>query len=337
MKKSIVGIAALAGGVALVCKNRKDYYKKYNILPEYRTIFRFTFKKYMINKTCMDFMNKGLENKISYPAGVTLCTRTIPTYDGTKIQVHIMEPENVAEDEVLPCLVYYHGGAYVMDLSASYFDLVSNYVKQARCKVVMPNYRTLYKATADACFEDAYSTLVWTYENADILHIDKERIAVGGDSAGGGLTAAVTHMTRDRKGPKVCFQMMIYPAVDDSLSTESMKKYTDSPIWNARANRKMWNEVKKSLSSEMERYASSLSNKNFTGLCNGYIEVEEFDCLHDEGKLYAEKLMENGYEVELNDVKGTFHGYDQSNGKLFGKQIIELRSDRLRKAFLKEN
>lgn len=333
MNKSIVGIGAIVAGSALVYRNYKKYYEKYNILPEYKSIFRFTFKKHMIDKKCMDFMNKKFQNKICHPKGVTLCTRNIPTYDGTEIQVHIMEPENVTEDEVLPCLVYYHGGAYVMDLSAGFFDVVANYVKQARCKVVMPNYRTLYKATADTCFEDAYSTLVWTYENADMLHIDRERIAVGGDSAGGGLTAAVTHMTRDRKGPQLCFQMMIYPVVDDSLSTESMRKYTDTPVWNAKANRKMWSEVKKSLSPGMKKYASSLSNENFTGLCNGYIEVEEFDCLHDEGKLYAEKLIENGYEVELNDVKGTFHGYDQKAGKLLGKQIMELRSDRLRKAF----
>lgn len=332
-----MAVAAMGTGAAMMYKYNKDYYKKYPILPEYRTWFRITMPSVLINKRCMDLINKDFEKHIIKPDGVKMTTRRIPTYDGSEMLLCIMEPEDVKPDEVLPCLVYYHGSGFVVEAFSSFYETTSEYVKQARCKLVFVNYRTLYKATADACFEDAYTGFVWTYENAEMLHIDKDRIAVAGDSAGGTLTAAVSHMTRDRKGPKILFTMFIYPVTDASMTSDSMKNFKDVPGWNPKANKKMWSELKKSLSPSMLKYASPLSNDDFTGLCDAYVEVEQFDCLHDEGVKYAEKLMENGYQVELNDVKGTFHGFDEKKDKIFGKQILELRSQRLRKVFEQKN
>ena len=281
----------------------------------------------------MNLVNKRYKNLIVEDESVMTSTLKIPTYDGSEMLVNVMQPVDCKEDEKLPCMVYYHGGAFVFDAIPEYYPIIAKYVNQVRCKVVFPHYRTMYEGSTDVCFEDAYSTVIWTYENAEMLKIDKERIALGGDSAGGGLTAAVTHMLRDRKGPKVIFQMLIYPVVDSTLSTPSMKKYTDTQGWNAKANAKMWKEMKKRTSPSLMKYVAPILDFDFTGLCDAYIEVEEFDCLHDEGVLYAEKLMSKGYDVELNDMKGTYHGFDQKESKLIARQIFEIRSRALRKAF----
>lgn len=335
-KKTIakVGILATAagGGLALYVRNKK-YYKKYSILKELRSINPFIFPETTINSTFMKLMNRQYKDVIVENKNVITTSLMIPTYDGKEILVNVMQPIDCKEDEKLPCMVYYHGGAFILGATPGFYPIIEEYVNQVRCKVVFPHYRTIYEGSTDACFEDAFSAAVWTYENAEKLKIDKERIALGGDSAGGALTAAVTHMLRERKGPKVIFQMLIYPATDSTLSTPSMKKYTDTPGWNAKANAKMWKEMKTRLSPGLMKYVAPILDFDFTGLCNAYIEVEEFDCLHDEGILYAEKLISNGYEVELNDMKGTYHGFEQIRSRLIARQIFEVRSRALRKAF----
>lgn len=335
-RKRLLAAAAVAGA-AVLFKRKRDFDEKYPLLDEYRSLLNFTMPSWIINKKCMDFINKDYEKHIKQPEGVRLTVRRIPAFDGAEILISIMEPDDREPEEILPCLVYYHGGGFVFHAFSAFYDITAEYVKQARCKLIFVNYRTVYDANADTCYEDAYSALVWTYDNAESLQIDKNKIAVGGDSAGGCLAAAVTHLTRDRKGPDICYAMLIYPVIDSSLSTQSMKKYTDVPGWNAKANRKMWSELKKSLSPSMLKYASPILDSDFTGLCNAYIEVEQFDCLHDEGVNYAEKLMKNGYKVELNDIKGTYHGYDQKTDKVFSKQILELRSRKLKDAFAKKD
>lgn len=335
MKKSTAFILGVLSVTAAYLRNKK-LTAKYNFASEYKKTLGFTFPPAFINPVCIKLINKFGKGKVVELEDVITTSRYIPSYDGTKILVNTIEPLG-CQEEKLPCFVYFHGGAYAIDSIPQYFSAMSKYANIARCKVVYVHYRTMYEKSADTCFEDAYSALVWTYENAENLNIDKERIAVGGDSAGGGIAAGVTHMCRDRKGPKIAFQMLLYPVVDVTMSTPSMEKFTDVPGWNARANAKMWKEVKQRLSPDMLKYASPILNPNVSGLCDAYVEVEEYDCLHDEGVNYAEKLKEGGYEVQLNDMKGTFHGFDQSQGKILAKQIFKTRADALRKAFQKED
>lgn len=328
--------AAAAGGTAAYLRNKR-LISKYNFASEYKRTLGITLSPKNINPSFIKFMNKMGKGKIKEIEDVMTSSTFIPSYDGAKILVNVIEPLECKKEEILPCLVYYHGGGYVIDSIPQYFSFMAQYAKLAHCKVVYVHYRTAYEKTADTCFEDAYAGLLWAYENAENLRIDKERIAVGGDSAGGGISAAITHISRDRKGPKIAFQMLIYPVIDATLSTSSMQKFTDTPGWNAKANKKMWKEVKKSLSPDMLKYASPILNPDFSGLCNAYVEVEEYDCLHDEGLNYAEKLRENGYEVQINDMKGTYHGFEQSGEKMLGRQIFETRAAALCRAFQKEN
>ena len=338
-RKMNKGTKFLAGSVlAGICgvlgiKKYIEYQEKYPVLDELKSPYYFTMPAWTITPTVSGLMNKWQNVDAVGQDDVVTTTRKITSYDGEEIVINIVEPKDYDGEEDLPCLVYSHGGAYALGLSEFYFSVAAEYVKKVGCKVVLAHYRTMFEGSGDTCLEDCYAALKWTYDNAERLHIDKNRIAIAGDSAGGGITASLTHMVRDREEVSVCYQILIYPVTDSSLSTESMKTYTDSPAWNAKANRQMWKEMKKRISPEMEQYISALLCVNFSGLCNAYIEVEEFDCLHDEGVLYAEKLIQNGYEVQLNDVKGTYHGFDVKEGKAIVRSVKEMRFAALRKAF----
>lgn len=331
--KFLAGSALVGIGGMIGLKKYKQHQDKYPVLEELKSVYHYTMPDWTITPLVAGFMNKRQHTEVVERDDVVTTTRKINSYDGKKIIINILEPKDYDGTEELPCLVYTHGGAYVFGISEMYFSIAAHYVKQVGCKVVLVHYRTMFEGSADTCLEDSYAALKWTYDNAEELHIDKNRIALAGDSAGGGIAASLTHMVRDRGEVSVCFQMLIYPVLDSSLSTESMKKYTDSPTWNAKANRQMWKELKKRVSPEMEQYISALQCVDFSGLCNAYVEVEEFDCLHDEGVLYAEKLMKNGYEVELNDMKGTFHGFDILEDKVITRSAKEMRVAALRKAF----
>lgn len=203
----------------------------------------------------------------------------------------------------------------------------------ANCKVVTVCYRTLTGATYETILKDCYQTLLWAYENGDRYGWDVNKIAVGGDSAGGTLAAAMTHMTRTLHGPKICYQMLNYPGTDKTLDTESMKRFYDTPGWNSSLHKVLFDLMIPSLDESTMPYLDLINQPDFNGLCDAYVEVEEFDCLHDQGGNYALKLREHGYNVELNDMKGTFHAFDQSQDLEVTKKTMNLRCTMLRNAF----
>lgn len=202
--------------------------------------------------------------------------------------------------------------------------------------VVFVHYRTSDTAPFPAPFWDCYAALEWVWDNAPKLRLDRARIAVGGDSAGGALAAACALRARDKGGPRLCFQLLVYPVTDCRMETASMTKYTDSPLWNARLNRKMWELYLRDGDCGMPEYASPMLARDFSGLPPAYVEVEEFDCLHDEGTAYAKVLEAAGVDVQLEDVKGTFHGFDFFTGKEIAKTMAEKRTQALRQAFASE-
>lgn len=156
---------------------------------------------------------------------------------------------------------------------------------------------------------------------------------MGGDSAGGALAAACALRAKDEGGPKLCFQLLIYPVTDCRMETPTMKNYTDSPMWNARLNKKMWKLYLRDGDYGMPQYAAPLLARDFSNLPPAYVEVEEFDCLHDEGIAYAKALGKAGVEVQVEDVKGTFHGFDFFTGKEIAKVMAEKRIQAIRDAF----
>jgi len=307
--------------------------QKYDYLKEFESKDLNVIPACLMSMPMIKLMNKQERKKQgNLVDGVTRKALQIPSFDGNKIQIYIYEPDN-CKNQKKPCLIYYHGGGFCIDYLPVYHEIASDYAKGADCKVVSVCYRTMTTDTYRTSLYDCYQALLWTYENAENLCIDRQKIAVGGDSAGGSFAAAITHLTRDLKGPEICYQMLLYPSTSKEMEFDSMKKYTDTPGWNAVLHKRFFNRIIPAIGEEMMPYFDLLAQKNWEGLCNAYVEVEEFDCLHDPGQQYAECLEKQGYEVFFNDVKGTFHTFDQLREKEITKKITALRCEVLKKAF----
>lgn len=238
---------------------------------------------------------------------ISVRIETIGGYLGEPIEVFVMEPRNIKTDN---CLVYYHGGGFFFEGAGYHYRNAKAYTLKTPCKVLFVQYRLAPKHPFPIPAEDSYEALKWAYENADRLGISKEKIAIGGDSAGGCLAAAVTQMTRDRRlGIHLRFQLLIYPFVDQSMNSESNRRFTDTPMWNSTLSKQMAGGYIQDPNVENFVYASPIEG-NCEYLPNAYIETAEFDCLHDDGIKYAEKLRTAGIAVELNETEGTMHGFD---------------------------
>ncbi len=265
------------------------------------------------------------------PQGIERRGVQIPSEDGASVHLTIYRPKDL--DWAAPCLVYCHGGGFCMGDAGYIHQLAARYAQGARCMVAFVHYRTSDIAPFPVPFQDCYAALRWVWENAPALRVDRARIAVGGDSAGGALAAACALRARDEDGPRVCFQLLVYPVTDCRMETASMRRYTDSPFWNAGLNRRMWELYLRNGDGGTPEYAAPMLARDFLGLPTAYVEVEGFDCLHDEGIAYAQALRSAGVPTELEDVRGAFHGYDFFAGKEISEVMVQKRVEALRRAF----
>ena len=236
-------------------------------------------------------------------------SRIIPGYQGDEMEVFLLTPENLPEPA--PCLVHLHGGGFVFEGSASHFRLAMTYAKEARCKVVFVRYRLAPKHPFPVPQEDCYAALCWVYDHADELAIDRRRIGITGDSAGGILTVTSCMMARDRDAAvKPLFQLLVYPWLDGRNVSDSYRRYTDTPVWNSTLSEKVGPIMNPDPFATPLAYRSPVEAESHAELPPAYVEVAEFDCLHDDGVLYAQLLKEAGIQVEFHEVKGTMHGFD---------------------------
>lgn len=200
-----------------------------------------------------------------------------------------------------------HGGGMVLG------DVVMNDPDCARwaldlgCVVASVNYRLAPEHPFPAPVNDCYAGLSWLASNAERLGIDPGRIAIGGASAGGGLAAGTTLMARDRGGPSLCFQLLVYPMLDHRNETNSSNAVTDTKVWNRAANISAW-EAYLGGATEVSPYASPAIAEDVSGLPPAYINVGEFDIFLDEDVSYAHRLMQAGIPTELHVYPGAFHG-----------------------------
>ena len=237
--------------------------------------------------------------------------RTIPgSADAPQVSIRTYLPRH--RSGLIPALISIHGGGFV--IGNIDMDHVSSAMiaTQLGITVVSVDYRLAPENPFPAGLEDCYATLVWMHDNASELDIDVDRIGVLGQSAGGGLAAALTLLARDRGGPGLCFQCLDIPELDDQLQTTSMRQFVDTPLWNRPSAELSWRyylgESVKPGSADVSPYAAPARAMNLSGLPPTYISAMEFDPLRDEGIIYALRLMESGVPVELHTYPGAFHG-----------------------------
>ncbi|WP_088035022.1 alpha/beta hydrolase [Evansella clarkii] len=256
--------------------------------------------------------------------------RTIPV-EGGEIAVRIYTPEG---EGPFPALVYYHGGGWVigdLDTVDVPCRLLTN---QANCVVVSVDYRMAPEHKFPVPLNDSYAAAKWVVENAASINADKDRVAVGGDSAGGNLAAAVSLMARDRGEFSIAFQMLIYPVTNHSFATPSYLENgegyfltKDSMVW-------FWNHYLKNEEDGKNPYASPLQAEDLSGLPPALVLTAGFDPLRDEGEAYAERLKEAGVEVEVTRYEGMIHGFFWMPGALDeGRKSFGQAAEALKRAF----
>ena len=332
MKKKVLAALAASAGLGAWCIHRNQ---KYPVRRELRFSNKLVVPGWTLNLKTVEMANRALDRMAltlpAPPQGVESWGTQFSAADGTSVRLTRYRPKGL--DWAAPCLAYFHGGGFCMRDAGYIHRYAARYAEGAGCEVVFVHYRTADIAPFPMPFEDCYAALRWVWENASRLRLDRARIAVGGDSAGGALAAACALRSRDEGGPRLCFQLLVYPVTDSRMETDSMRKYTDSPMWNARLNRKMWDLYLRDGDHGMPQYAAPLLAADFSNLPPAYVEVEEFDCLHDEGIAYAKALAKASVEVQVENVKGTFHGFDFFVDKKIAKVMAEKRIQALRDEF----
>ena len=258
-------------------------------------------------------------------------TIEIKGFQGLPVKISVFSPAESGNN--MPALLYVHGGAFVYKAAVYQKKLALIYAKKTNCRVFFPHYHLAPKYRYPAAYVDVLSLFRYLVSNAGELGIDPERIGLAGDSAGASIAALVCDRWEEEKLKMPCLQMLVYPVTDARMETDSMKRFTDTPQWDSRANEHMW-EYYCGEDRDLRDKASPMQCALSTEIPKTYIETAQFDCLHDEGLLYAEKLKQAGVDVEINETSGTYHGYDAAIDAQIVRRNINRRISFLRDGFI---
>ena len=232
------------------------------------------------------------------------------------VALRAYRPAKVDKPEVLPALVFFHGGGWTIGDLDTHDALCRELANGARCAVFAVEYRLAPESPFPAAVEDCIAATDFVFKNSESLKIHKERIAVGGDSAGGNLAAVVALHARDAGGPPLCFQLLIYPATDQNLETDSLARngmgyMLTRPLMEVfRAN------YLPRPADYADWRASPALAKSHAGLPPAFVLTAGFDPLLDEGRQYVELLARAGVEVSYRDYPDMIHGFILMGGVL---------------------
>jgi acetyl esterase/lipase len=243
--------------------------------------------------------------------GPKVVALTIPgPADRPEVAVRVYTPAGPAT--VRGALLYLHGGGFALgDLDFS-DATCRGYATDADLVVVAVDYRLAPEHPFPAGLDDGLAALTWLADEHVGLGVDPDRIGVAGESAGAGLAAALSLLARDRRGPRIRFQLLEIPVLDDTLHSPSMLSYTDTPVWDRHNAQLSWElYLGPDLTPgdpQVAPYAAPARATDLTGLPAAHVVTAEFDPLRDEGIAYAQRLMSAGVGASLVCYAGTFHG-----------------------------
>lgn len=230
--------------------------------------------------------------------------------DGTKLRICIFKPKKACKD--VPGILWIHGGGYSMGSPEESQIMIERFIAARDCVVVAPDYRLSGEAPYPAALLDCYEALLWLKNHCRELGVKENQIMAGGDSAGGGLTAAVTLYARDKKEVAIAFQMPLYPMIDDRMTNESARN-NNAPIWNSEQNYNGWRMYLGQLfeKPDVPYYAAPARAEDLRGLPPAVTFVGDLEPFRDETVQYVEKLKKAGVPVEFELFKGCYHAFEQ--------------------------
>lgn len=217
----------------------------------------------------------------------------------------------IPDDDLLSCIVFYHGGGWVMGSIAGYDPACRRLAQGSSSAVLSIDYRLAPEHPYPAPFQDCYAALAWASEHHSALFGRRLPLIVAGDSAGGNLAAAVALAARDRSGPKIAMQLLMFPATDADFSRASYRQHATGALLTTDAMKWFWDQYAPRLQLRTEPTACPMQTLNLKGLPPAQIELAAYDPLFDEGEAYAFKLSDDGVAVRCRVWENLCHGFFQ--------------------------
>ncbi len=235
------------------------------------------------------------------------------TTDETKLKVLVLRPAiNAKPKDKTPGILWIHGGGYMLGMARMiYMSRAIHLVKKYGAVVVTPEYRLSWKAPYPAALHDCYDALKYLKEHADELGVNSNKLMVGGESAGGGLAAALCMYARDKGEVSIAYQMPLYPMMDN-LDTESSKD-NHAPVWNTKRNHMGWKAYLGDLyelGEKVSPYAAAARQTDYTNLPPAYTFVGDIEPFYCETLTYIDNLRKAGVEANVDVYPNCFHGFD---------------------------
>lgn len=251
----------------------------------------------------------GLQNQTPVDmSGVTTTERTI-TQDGRTVKLYIMKPEGVSGT---PGVIFFiHGGVWIVGNFDNHKRLLRDLVVKSGQAGVFVEYTPLPQAKFPTQLDESYAALQWVAAHGREIGVDGSRIAVAGNSVGGNMTAAIALMAKDRRGPKIAYQVLLVPATDASVDSDSYKTFADGYFLSRGFMKYGWDLYAPDAKTRDNPYVSPLraSKAELTGLPPALVVTAENDPLRDEGEAYARKLLDAGVPVAAARYNGTIHDF----------------------------
>ena len=238
---------------------------------------------------------------------------TLPVGPTGSVPIRVIRP--VGAPEVLPAVMYFHGGGWVLGDRDTHDRLVREIAVGAEAAVVFVDYARSPEARYPVAIEQAYAATRYVADNPADFRIDPLRLAVAGDSVGGNMAAAVTLMAKQCRGPKIAFQVLFYPVTDSGFDTPSYGYFAEGPWLSRRAMQWFWDAYLPDPAARKQPTATPLnaSHDQLTGLPEALVIVDENDVLRDEGEAYARRLSDAGVRVTSTRYNGTIHDFVMLN------------------------
>jgi triacylglycerol lipase len=262
----------------------------------------------------MDQMRAQMAAAVPTFPDIDVVERRVPGPAGApEVRVLVYRPKSATQP--LPALLWIHGGGYVLG-SADQDDVtVKSIVSEVGCAAVSVDYRLAPETPHPGPVEDCYAALTWLHAQAGELGVDPGRLAIGGASAGGGLTAGLGLLARDRGEIALAFQLLIYPMLDDRTVTHpDPHPHTGEFIWTPEANRFGWSSLlgQEPGGADVSPYAAAARAGDLAGLPPTYISVGALDLFLEEDMEYARRLIRAGVPTELHVYPGAYHGFNMT-------------------------
>lgn len=254
----------------------------------------------------------------------------IPGPEG-KTAIRLYYPEG---DSPFPVVLYFHGGGWVMGGLDTHHAVCHALSHASGCLVASVDYRLAPEHKYPAAVEDAYASTCWVAEHADSIRADPTRIAVMGESAGATLAAVAAMMIRDRGGPPLRLQVLVYPVTSRDLNTASHIRYAEGFMLTGEMMQWFWDQYLGDESEADHPYVSPLRAENLAQLPPALVLTAQYDPLCDEGEAYALRLMAAGTKVAYRCYEGMIHGFFRMTARIDGAQkALQEAADTIRSAF----